>query len=138
MKTCRGVLQSEPEASELCRGEDDAEEVRDEQREVAARDLPGDHQVDGRNLVLGELRFVIFGGRCEDSRKDLRVEGLDPTVENLGETGVIAHSDHFAANFTQSARRAAGGQVGGGAQVELRCGYLSAEPSDVPPPKEQA
>ena len=54
------------------------------------------HQIDPGNFEFGELSLMLVGGGREDPGKDLRVECLDPSVENLRETGEVADLDHLA------------------------------------------
>jgi hypothetical protein len=81
------------------------------------------HQVDWRDVVLGELRLVrgqVAAG--EDAAMQLGVQRFHAPVENLGEAGQIAHTGH---RHTRLGKRRFG--AAGGVELPAQLGQSPAE-----------
>ena len=68
-----------------------------------------DDQIDRRDPVLrerGEMLGDVSAG--ENPAVDLRVQGLDPPVEHLGESGGVRHIDHPYPRLAEELRGASG------------------------------
>ncbi|OPZ04932.1 MAG: hypothetical protein BWZ09_01451 [Alphaproteobacteria bacterium ADurb.BinA305] len=81
------------------------------------------HQVDAADVVGGD-GVHVFGeiAAGEDAAMHLRVQGLDPAVQHLGEAGVLGDVGHRQAGLAQQAGGAAGRQ-----QLDAERGELAGE-----------
>ena len=66
-------------------------------------------QIDGRDSVLRH-DGVVHAAAAQESAVNLRMQGLDPTVHDLGKAGVVGDLAHRHAVVREQLRRAAGGQ----------------------------